>query len=70
MTSPFPSRLFCLSWLFLLAFSCSDDKSGPEETASLPPTVEKKPELAALPTKPLPVVYIEELDQYQEYFKE
>jgi len=70
MTSPSPNRLFCLSWLFLLAFSCSDDKSGPEEAASLPPTVEKKPELADLPTKPLPVVYIEELDQYQEYFKE
>ena len=70
MTSPSPNRLFCLSWLVLLAFSCSDDKSGPEEAASLPPTVEKKPELADLPTKPLPVVYIEELDQYQEYFKE
>ncbi|MDG1356341.1 MAG: hypothetical protein P8P90_08865 [Opitutales bacterium] len=70
MISLFPNRLFYLSCLVLIAFSCSDNKPDAEEPVSLPPTVDEKPELATLPTKPVPVVYIEELDQYQEYFKE
>lgn len=70
MISLFPSRLFCLSLLALLIFSCSDEKPEPEETTTLPPTVEKKAEVVDTPSEPVPVVYIEELDQYQEYFKE
>ena len=70
MISLFPSRLFCLSLLALLIFSCSDEKPEPEETTTLPPTVEKKAEVVDTPAEPVPVVYIEELDQYQEYFKE
>ena len=70
MISFFPNRLFYLPCLVLVAFSCSDNKPDAEEPVSLPPTVDERPELTTLPTKPVPVVYIEELDQYQEYFKE
>jgi hypothetical protein len=70
MISLFPNRLFYISCLALFAFSCADDKPETDEPASLPPTVDKEPELAVVPTQPVPVVYIEELDQYQEYFKE
>jgi hypothetical protein len=48
---------------------CSDDKPAPENV-ELPPVIEKKTEVAEAPPKSSPVVYIEELDQYQEYFKE
>jgi hypothetical protein len=70
MTSLSQNRLFYLSFLVLIAFSCSDHKSDTEETTSLPPTVDRVIDVAVVPAKLLPKVYIEELDQYQEYFKE
>ena len=55
---------------FFAVFSCSDDKAEPKQETKLPPPVEKKIEVVSKPPEPEPVVYIEELDQYQEYFKE
>jgi hypothetical protein len=66
-------RIFWLLFLslFLSIFiSCSDDSPKPEEVASLPPVVEKKEAVTDEPKQAEPKVYIEELDQYQEYFKE
>jgi hypothetical protein len=57
--------------LFLYIFtSCSDDTPKPDELASLPPVVEKNEVVTDEPKQLKPKVYIEELDQYQEYFKE
>ena len=53
--------------LFYLA--CSDEKPEPKQETQLPPTVEKKP-TTQIPSAAKPVVYIEELDQFQEFFKE
>ncbi len=59
--------VFCSSALLLV--NCSEDKPAPEQPTPLPPVVEKKA-VKPDPQKDEPVVYIEELDQYQEYFKE
>ena len=66
----YPSIYRCLFLLLLTTFylGCSDDSKDPEKDVALPPTVEEK--AAQVPQKPAPNVYIEELDQYQEYFKE
>ena len=53
--------------LFSFYLSCSDDSSKTDLESPLPPPVEIKTQP---PVKSGPVVYIEELDQYQEYFKE
>ena len=62
-------RLSSIVLITLFYLSCSDDKPEPEQEAQLPPTVEKK-ETAQAPAPSKPVVYVEELDQFQEYFKE
>ena len=62
------SLLFCLSTFF--TFSCSDNTPSPEDKTELPSPLEKKTEVSKKDTQPEPVVYVEELDQYQEYFKE
>ena len=60
--------ILCFSTFFI--FSCSDNKPNPEDKAELPPPLEKKTEVSKKPAQPEPIVYVEELDQYQEYFKE
>ena len=57
-----------LSSLFIFS-SCSDDKPAEEPTNELPPAVEAKVP-SVTPKADIPVVYIEELDQFQEYYKE
>jgi len=57
-----------LSSLFIFS-SCSDDKPAEESTNELPPAVEAKVP-SVTPKADIPVVYIEELDQFQEYYKE
>ena len=57
-----------LSSLFIFS-SCSDDKPAEEPTNELPPAVEAKVP-SVTPKANIPVVYIEELDQFQEYYKE
>ena len=54
-----------LSSLFIFS-SCSDDKPAEEPTNELPPAVEAKVP-SVTPKADIPVVYIEELDQFQEY---
>lgn len=68
MISFSPIQFLALLALCILV-GCSDDKPAPEKV-ELPPVIEKKPEVAEAPPKSTPVVYVEELDQYQEYFKE
>ena len=63
-------RFLFILFISVLYFGCSDDKADPQENATLPPTIDKAVELTKKPTKPAPTVYIEELDQFQEYFKE
>jgi len=76
---PTPFRPMCilrilstLAILFSGSFytGCSDDTPAPEQKAMLPPAVEEKSKVAEKTPKSAPVVYIEELDQFQEYFKE
>ena len=57
----------CILFTALVVSNCSDDQSTVEEVSKLPPVVEKA---SPTTTSKTPVVYIEELDQYQEYFKE
>jgi len=59
----------CLILSVLLVSNCSDDKPETTEVPALPPAVEKK-QASPTPAVKTPLVYIEELDQYQEYFKE
>ena len=69
----FYHKVFLIPALFALIalyVSCSDDSSESRETTSLPPTVEEKKDIPKKLTQPEPTVYVEELDQYQEYFKE
>ena len=68
----FDSKVLRLLTLFASAiyiFGCSEDKPAPKQT-TLPPTVELNKVVAKKSSKPAPIVYIEELDQSQEYFKE
>lgn len=62
-------RLFAFFLIPSIFFSCSDDSPAPEQTPDTPPKVEEKVEVSEK-KDPLPPVYIEELDQFQEYFKE
>tara|TARA_B100002019_G_scaffold49696_1_gene42306 strand:+ start:4422 stop:5447 length:1026 start_codon:yes stop_codon:yes gene_type:complete len=62
-------RLLALFAFVAYFFGCSEDKPEPKQT-TLPPTVDAKKDVVKKPSKPTPVVYIEELDQFQEYFKE
>ena len=57
----------CILFTALVVSNYSDDQSTVEEVSTLPPVVEKT---SPTTTSKTPVVYIEELDQYQEYFKE
>lgn len=63
-------RLLCILLISALLFGCSDDKPDTKDHTTLPPTVDNRDKVAGKPTQPAPVVYIEELDQFQEYFKE
>jgi len=62
--------IFCL-FAFAHAFvGCSDDQPIAESQPELPPAVEAKKTEPTTPSFKKPVVYIEELDQFQEFFKE
>jgi hypothetical protein len=63
-------RLLPIVLIPLFYLACSDEKPEPKQETQLPPTVEKQKPTAQIPSTAKPVVYIEELDQFQEYFKE
>jgi hypothetical protein len=65
-------NLTALFFFFLFLSSCSEDSEVPEDPIELPQIIEKEEISSEKPvSKPeFPVVYIEELDQFQEYFKE
>ena len=63
-------RLLPIVLIPLFYLACSDEKPEPKQETQLPPTVEKQKPTAQIPSADKPVVYIEELDQFQEYFKE
>ncbi len=66
-------KSFRLPLLLLLAvfhIGCSEDSPEPKKETSLPLPPEEEIQVSAKPTEPEPLVYIEELDQFQEYFKE
>ena len=67
------NKSFPISCLFAFAHAfvgCSDDQPTADPKPALPPAVEAKKAKPAAPTLKKPVVYIEELDQFQEFFKE
>ena len=66
-----PKIIFCFFSLVGIS-SCSDDLTPINEVVELPPAVEKKVESESnTPHKQeFPIVFVEELDQLQEYFKE
>ena len=67
MNKPYPFLFF--SVLFLFA-SCSEDRPAEEPKLDLPPAVESKVLSLEKKTADVPIVYIEELDQFQEFYKE
>jgi hypothetical protein len=68
-----PSPIFLLLAVTALLFGCGDDTGEEEPPPADPgsPTV-KEPSTSPEPVAPVvpPIVYVEELDQFQEYFKE
>ena len=62
--------ILCLSALLYALVGCSEDQPTAEPKPELPPAVEAKKAEPATPALKKPVVYIEELDQFQEFFKE
>jgi hypothetical protein len=62
--------ILCLS-AFLYAFvGCSEDQPTSVPKRELPPVVDPQQAISASLTPKKPVVYLEELDQFQEFFKE
>ena len=66
------SKIFFCYFSLIGIFSCSDESIPTNEVIELPPTIDKKIKLKSneLVKMEFPIVFVEELDQMQEFFKE